>query len=108
MNALVDLTFSRLATAVSKTPFQTVRADFPHTAYRWSSRGAALRGLRVADGSAQAMKPEGVEEARRSSGASRPARRFRPLRLRSKRCAGAARRSSSTWLNFSAALPVRK
>jgi hypothetical protein len=34
--ALVDLTFSRLSTGDSKTPFQTVRADFPHTAYGWS------------------------------------------------------------------------
>jgi hypothetical protein len=33
---LVDLTFPRLATGDSKTPFQTVRADFPHTAYGWS------------------------------------------------------------------------
>jgi len=31
--ALVDLTLPRLSTGDSKTPFQTVRADFPHTAY---------------------------------------------------------------------------
>jgi hypothetical protein len=33
---LVDLTFLRHEADFSKTPFQTVRADFPHTAYRWS------------------------------------------------------------------------
>jgi hypothetical protein len=33
---LVDLTFLRLSTDFSKTPFQTVHADFPHTAFRWS------------------------------------------------------------------------
>jgi len=33
---LVDLTFPRLSTGFSKTPFQTVRADFRHTAYGWS------------------------------------------------------------------------
>jgi hypothetical protein len=33
---LVDLTFPRLSTGDSKTPFQTVHADFPHTAYGWS------------------------------------------------------------------------
>jgi hypothetical protein len=34
---LVDLTFPRLSTGDSKTPFQTVHADFPHTAYGWSN-----------------------------------------------------------------------
>jgi hypothetical protein len=33
---LVDLAFPRLAAGFHKTPVQTVRADYPHTAYRWS------------------------------------------------------------------------
>jgi hypothetical protein len=34
---LVDLAFPHLAVGFHKTPVQTVRADFPHTAYGWSS-----------------------------------------------------------------------
>ncbi|MFN9277262.1 MAG: hypothetical protein ACK6D2_16200, partial [Planctomycetota bacterium] len=37
----------RLAREAIKTPFQTVRADFPHTAYRWSLGFTALCDLRV-------------------------------------------------------------
>jgi len=33
---LVDSAFCRHTAALGKTPVQTVRADFPHTAYRWS------------------------------------------------------------------------
>src|SRR3972149_6467212 len=50
-----------MAKAEIKTPFQTVRAVFPHTAYRWSLGYAALCGLRVLNGATQAMESEVVE-----------------------------------------------
>jgi hypothetical protein len=33
---LVDSAFCHHEVALGKTPVQTVRADFPHTAFRWS------------------------------------------------------------------------
>src|SRR5690606_7994127 len=59
--ALVDSAFCRRMAAASKTPVQTVRADFPHTAYRWSLGEAAVRGTGILDRASQAMEPETVE-----------------------------------------------
>ena len=46
----------------SKTPVQTVRADFPHTAYQVVVQGAALCGPRILNGPAQAAETQGFEE----------------------------------------------
>src|SRR5688572_23886663 len=46
------------AREVIKTPFQTVRADFPHTAYRWFLGYAALCRLRVLHGAAQTVQSQ--------------------------------------------------
>jgi histidinol-phosphate/aromatic aminotransferase/cobyric acid decarboxylase-like protein len=48
----------RLAREVIKTPFQTVHADFPHTAYRRSLGFAALCDLRVLHGAAQTVQSQ--------------------------------------------------
>ena len=47
---------------MSKTPVQTVRADFPHTAYRWSFRARQSCVAGVADGFEQFMEPESIED----------------------------------------------
>ena len=51
-----------------RTPFQTVRADFPHTAYRmrFQVEGVA-RDAGVLNGSAQAVEPQLVKEVARPS-----------------------------------------
>jgi hypothetical protein len=42
---------------VSKTPVQTVHADFPHTAYQVVVEDGALRGPRILNGPTQAAEP---------------------------------------------------
>src|SRR5262245_12227744 len=51
----------QLAREVIKTPFQTVHADFPHTAYRWSLGYAALCRFRVLHSAAQTVQSQVVE-----------------------------------------------
>ena len=53
---------------MSTTPVQTVRADFPHTAYQGAFESATLRSLRIPNRPAQAMETEGVKEVRRPLG----------------------------------------
>lgn len=55
---------------VPESPFQTVRVDFPHTAYRWSSHEACAskRTLR-ANRSLRAVTPQSVQRATQQSAA---------------------------------------
>ena len=65
---------------MSKTPVQTVHADFPHTAYQVVAQVAALRGPRILNGSAQAVESQGFEEGTVPSGSTTgPKARPRPL-----------------------------
>ena len=47
---------------VGKTPVQTVRADFPHTAYQVVVEVATSCGPRILNGPAQAVESQGLEE----------------------------------------------
>jgi hypothetical protein len=47
---------------VSKTPVQTVRADFPHTAYQVVARITALRSPRILNRAAQAAESQSFDE----------------------------------------------
>ena len=86
-----------------KTPFQTVRADFPHTAYRWSlvSQHYAASGYWMVP--RRRCSPGPAKKSRVHRSAS-PARRLRPLRF-TRKLRSRARRSASIWLNLPCGVP---
>ena len=66
----------------TKTPVQTVRADFPHTAYQWSVGDGITRpvaGARIPDGAAQAIESKASKKGRTPPGPTRSKSRAVPL-----------------------------
>ena len=95
----------QMARSEVKTPFQTVHAIFPHTAYRWSSRHRyAPPGYRMVP--RRRYRPCPSNHLRVHCRAC-PAWRLRPRRLTISACSLCST-YRSTWMNLSAAFPVRK
>ncbi len=85
--SLVDfaLSFSECHRRKGKAPVQTLRADFPHTAYRWSFGRNIMRlpSRRVAPGNGQSRAGDvtrGFRSTRRVQRSTPPGFRFLPLR----------------------------